>query len=84
MFSLLTLPLVRSASQFKGDVLAGQMGFTLLAGLEGASPHTAAGSNTGELCCTMVPRLGFSPDKDACECKRRIRCKLKTDIFLLP
>lgn len=66
LFSLLTFPLVRSASQFKGEVLVGQVGFTLLAGLEAASPHTATGSKTGELCWTMVPRVGFSPDKDVC------------------
>lgn len=84
LFSLLTFPLVRSASQFKGEVLVGQVGFTLLAGLEAASPHTATGSKTGELCWTMVPRVGFSPDKDVCKCKRRIRYKLKTDVFFLP
>lgn len=72
LFSLLTLPLVRSASQFKGDVLAGQAGFTLLAGLEAASPSTVTGSNPEGFCGSMVPRVAFSPVKEVCvEYKRR-------------
>lgn len=82
LFSLLTFPLVRSASQFNGDVVAVQAGFTLLAALEAASPPAVVGSNTGELCWSMAPRDGFSPGKDVCKCKRRIRCKIKIDIFL--
>lgn len=66
LFSLLTLPLVRSASQFKGDVLAGQAGFTLLAGLEAASPPTVTGSNPEGFCGSMVPRVAFSPVKEVC------------------
>lgn len=66
LFSLLTLPLVRSASQFKGDVLAGQAGFTLLAGLEAASPPTVTGSNPEGFCGSMAPRVAFSPVKEVC------------------
>lgn len=78
LFSLLTFPLVRSASQFKGDVLAGQVGFMLLAGLEAASPATGTGSNTKGFCWNPAPRVGFSPAKEVCvEYKRRIFHKLK-------
>lgn len=66
LFSLLTFPLVRSASQFKGEVLAGQAGFTLLAGLEAASPPIAAGSNAEGFCGSTAPRVDFSPAKEVC------------------
>lgn len=66
LFSLLTFPLVRSASQFKGDVLAGQGGFMLPDALEAAPPPTAIGSSTEGLCWSTVPRVGFSPAKEVC------------------
>lgn len=61
LFSLLTLPLVRSASQFKGDGLAGQAAFTPPTGLQAASPPAAAGSGTGGLCWSAAPTASFSP-----------------------
>lgn len=84
LFSLLTLPLVRSASQFKGDVLAGQAGFTLLAGLEAASPSTVTGSNPEGFCGSMVLRVAFSPVKEVCVgYKRRTWHRLENCIFFL-
>lgn len=66
LFSLLTFPQVRSASQFKGDVLAGQGGFMLLDALEAVPPPTAIGSSTEGFCWSTVPRVGFSPAKEVC------------------
>lgn len=84
MFSLLTFPLVRSASQFKGDVLAAQAGFVLLAGLEAASPPRATGSVTEGFGWSTAPRVGFSPAKEICvECERRILYKLKNYVGML-
>lgn len=64
LFSLLTFPPVRSVSQFKGEVLPGQAGLMLLAGLEAAPPPMATGSSTEGFCWSMVPRVGFSPAKE--------------------
>lgn len=66
LFSLLTFPPVRSVSQFKGEVLPGQAGLMLLAGLEAAPPPGAAGSSTEGFCWSTVPRVCFSPAKEIC------------------